>query len=480
MPEWSWHAAYDATGDGLPYLGLHRNFPRHFFALGQGPARRRRLPGSPRGSRTVGAGRARKGGRAVRFRPYPVTASSAVDQLVAPSTWSGVTVSCSRRHASALGASHPETPHGQPTGAGDRPHPPPRRIRRDAGGSRQLRAVSRSAAPTLAAGPAAVLRADRRRRRRADRQARIRRHHGARRVPAGGEHRRRAPALAVPHGAHRAPAAGEDGALLAQPLRDRLQQGRRASSSATDGDAGAGGEADRGSRRRARDSSSCSASTRSATSATCSSPSRRIRRCSCGSTGARTCSAQPQENFARELMELFTMGVGTFAETDVYAGARVFTGWNLARPGTAPRSTTRSATTPASTRPRRRNSRSRSTRTAARRFPRAPAPSGMQDGIDLIDAVARHPATGPRLARKLYSFFVNEVDAPGHGADRSRWRRTYYSQRLRDRAVMRVLLLVAAVPRSRRTTTSATAGRWSSSSGRSRKSGGRASRSTTR
>ena len=33
---------------------------------------------------------------------------------------------------------------------------------------------------------------------------------------------------------------------------------------------------------------------------------------------------QPQENFARELMELFTMGVGTFAETDVYAGgARV-------------------------------------------------------------------------------------------------------------------------------------------------------------
>src|SRR5262245_35702262 len=43
--------------------------------------------------------------------------------------------------------------------------------------------------------------------------------------------------------------------------------------------------------------------------------------------------AKPQENFARELMELFTMGVGTFAETDVYAGARVFTGWNLARPG---------------------------------------------------------------------------------------------------------------------------------------------------
>ena len=44
--------------------------------------------------------------------------------------------------------------------------------------------------------------------------------------------------------------------------------------------------------------------------------------------------ARPQENFARELMELFTMGVGTFAESDVYAGARVFTGWNLSMPGT--------------------------------------------------------------------------------------------------------------------------------------------------
>src|SRR6478735_4700955 len=44
--------------------------------------------------------------------------------------------------------------------------------------------------------------------------------------------------------------------------------------------------------------------------------------------------ARPQEHFARDLMELFTMGVNTFAESDVYAGARVFTGWNLARRGT--------------------------------------------------------------------------------------------------------------------------------------------------
>src|SRR5262245_11784584 len=45
--------------------------------------------------------------------------------------------------------------------------------------------------------------------------------------------------------------------------------------------------------------------------------------------------AKPQENFAREIMELFTMGVGNYTEQDVYAGARVFTGWNLQRPGSA-------------------------------------------------------------------------------------------------------------------------------------------------
>ena len=51
--------------------------------------------------------------------------------------------------------------------------------------------------------------------------------------------------------------------------------------------------------------------------------------------GRTNVKAKPQENFARELMELFTMGVGNYAEADVYAGARVFTGWNLARAGGA-------------------------------------------------------------------------------------------------------------------------------------------------
>ena len=43
--------------------------------------------------------------------------------------------------------------------------------------------------------------------------------------------------------------------------------------------------------------------------------------------------AQPQENFGRELLELFSRGVGYYTESDVYAAARVFTGWNLTTAG---------------------------------------------------------------------------------------------------------------------------------------------------
>jgi len=118
---------------------------------------------------------------------------------------------------------------------------------------------------------------------------------------------------------------------------------------------------------------------------------------------------RPQENFARELMELFTMGVGTFQETDVYAGARVFTGWNLARPNNGYYAFSYVAA-------------QHDTDAKEFSFPIYPngsrviggraAAQGMQDGLDLIDAVVRHPATGPRLARKLYDFFMNETDTP--------------------------------------------------------------------
>src|SRR5438270_2347565 len=39
---------------------------------------------------------------------------------------------------------------------------------------------------------------------------------------------------------------------------------------------------------------------------------------------------QANENYARELMELFTLGVGHYTEKDVRQAARAFTGWHTA------------------------------------------------------------------------------------------------------------------------------------------------------
>src|SRR5215470_19873498 len=40
---------------------------------------------------------------------------------------------------------------------------------------------------------------------------------------------------------------------------------------------------------------------------------------------------RPNENFAREVMELFTLGEGHYTEADVKEAARAFTGWSVDR-----------------------------------------------------------------------------------------------------------------------------------------------------
>ena len=124
--------------------------------------------------------------------------------------------------------------------------------------------------------------------------------------------------------------------------------------------------------------------------------------------------AKPQENFAREIMELFTIGVGNFTESDVYAGARVFTGWNLTRPGAAAGGTqhyeffynaaqhdTGAKTFSFQIYP-----------NGGKTIPARSAAAGMQDGLDLIEGLAAHPNTGRYLAGKLYRFFVSDFRAP--------------------------------------------------------------------
>lgn len=127
--------------------------------------------------------------------------------------------------------------------------------------------------------------------------------------------------------------------------------------------------------------------------------------------------AKPQENFGRELMELFSLGVGAYTESDVYAAARVFTGWNLQRIG--------ATSDPAGRYEFVYNSSQHETTAktfsfavypdGSKTIPARAAADGMQDGLDLIEGLARHPTTARRLARRLYAFFINDVDDPETG-----------------------------------------------------------------
>ena len=165
-------------------------------------------------------------------------------------------------------------------------------------------------------------------------------------------------------------------------------------------------------------------------------------------------------------MELFTRGVGYYTEDDVYAAARVFTGWNLNYP--ADRADTDPLVRASST--------ARTSTTRARRPSQLPdlrrwqhddsravrGVGGMQDGIDLINALAMHPETARRLATKLYTFFVSETVAPDPALHR-RPRERVPAERHGDQAGAAAAVQLAAVSGASRSSSRATHGRLNSS-----------------
>jgi len=157
--------------------------------------------------------------------------------------------------------------------------------------------------------------------------------------------------------------------------------------------------------------------------------------------GRTNTKAKPQENFAREIMELFTVGVGHYTEPDVYAGARVFTGWNLQRPGTASDGSqhyeflynagqheTTAKTFSFAIYP-----------DGNKTIPARAAANGMQDGLDLVNALAANPNTGRYLAGKLWRFFVSESDPDPAFVEHIA--SVYQQQQFDMKAVMREVLL---------------------------------------
>jgi uncharacterized protein (DUF1800 family) len=95
--------------------------------------------------------------------------------------------------------------------------------------------------------------------------------------------------------------------------------------------------------------------------------------------------SHPNENFGRELLELFTMGVGNYSERDVREAARAFTGW------------TNDVLT-------------YKFDTAQHDFGEKTflGRTGPLNGEDIIDTILAQPVTGEYVAAKLYRFFVRE------------------------------------------------------------------------
>lgn len=97
----------------------------------------------------------------------------------------------------------------------------------------------------------------------------------------------------------------------------------------------------------------------------------------------------PNENFAREVMELFTLGVGHYTEKDIQEAARAFTGWTFA--GNHFRYDLRQHDT------------------GEKRFL---GRAGNFDGDQVLDIILEQPAASRHLAARLFATFAHEHPSP--------------------------------------------------------------------
>ena len=109
----------------------------------------------------------------------------------------------------------------------------------------------------------------------------------------------------------------------------------------------------------------------------------------------------PNENWGRELLELFSMGHGNYTEEDVKEVARAFTGWGLADTISG---------FPYNRFPWEFEYRAEDHDDGEKLFL---GHRGRYNGEDIIDLIMKHPATTRFVARHLYNFFVgDEVQVP--------------------------------------------------------------------
>ena len=116
------------------------------------------------------------------------------------------------------------------------------------------------------------------------------------------------------------------------------------------------------------------------------------------------------ENYGRELLELFSMGVGNYTEHDIKECARAFTGWTLDNEEYMALMSHKNSVWPYGTIGWHFNYREDDHDDGEKTFL---GETGRLNGEDIIDIICRQPATARFVARHLYDFFVaDEVPVP--------------------------------------------------------------------
>ena len=113
----------------------------------------------------------------------------------------------------------------------------------------------------------------------------------------------------------------------------------------------------------------------------------------------------PNENYGRELLELFSMGIGNYTEDDVKAAARSFTGWTIENTEYMSIRASRDSFWPYGRIDWQFRYRDDDHDDSEKTFL---GHTGDFNGQDIIDIIVRQPATAIYIASKLYNFFVSD------------------------------------------------------------------------
>ncbi len=113
----------------------------------------------------------------------------------------------------------------------------------------------------------------------------------------------------------------------------------------------------------------------------------------------------PNENYGRELLELFSMGIGNYTEDDVKAAARSFTGWTIENAEYMSIRASRDSFWPYGRIDWQFRYRDDDHDATEKTFL---GHTGAFNGQEIIDIIVRQPATAHYIAGKLYNFFVSD------------------------------------------------------------------------